>query len=327
MNKKRVFSGIQPTGSAHIGNYLGAIKHWAAEQDEKDNIFCVVDLHAITLPQDPEELRANILETAKVIMASGVDPEKSAIFVQSNRPEHSELAWVLNCYTQMGELSRMTQYKEKGAGKQSVPVGLYDYPVLMAADILLYDAQEVPVGDDQKQHVELARNIAKRINGKHKDAFVLPEPNIKKEAARIMALDNPKKKMSKSADGANSYIAIRDDAETIRRKVRKAVTDSGTEIVYSKDKPALANLINIYTGFTGDKAEDIVKNYQGKGYADFKNDLAEVIIQGLAPIQDKLEELDQHPEYVAKALADGSQRVAPIAAATLSRIKLEIGLG
>jgi tryptophanyl-tRNA synthetase len=227
----------------------------------------------------------------------------------------------------MGELSRMTQYKEKGAGKQSVSVGLYDYPVLMAADILLYDAQEVPVGEDQKQHVELARNIAKRINGKYKDAFVIPEPNIKKEAARIMALDNPKKKMSKSANGANSYIAIRDDAETIRRKIRKAVTDSGTEIVYNKDKPALANLINIYAGFTGDKTEDIVKIYRGKGYADFKNDLAEVIIQGLAPIQDKLEELDQNPEYVAKALADGSSRVAPIAAATLSRIKHKIGLG
>lgn len=327
--KKRVFSGIQPSGSAHIGNYIGAIRNWAQDQEEgKENIFCVVDLHAITVPQDPKELEGNILETAKIIIAAGIDPEKSALFVQSSRPEHSELAWILNCNTQMGELSRMTQYKEKGEGKTSVSVGLFDYPVLMAADILLYDTDEVPVGDDQKQHVELARDVATRINSRYgKDTLVMPAPTIKKEGARIMALDDPKKKMAKSAKSGNSYIALRDNADAIRRKIKKAVTDSGSEIVYAKDKPALANLLAIYSTFEGEEIKDIVERYKGKGYAEFKQDLAEVVVQGLAPIQARLDDLDNDPGYVTKVLAEGSAKVAPLAGATLGRVKNRIGLG
>ncbi len=328
MNKKRVFSGIQPSGSAHIGNYLGAIKHWADGQEEKDNIFCIVDLHAITVPQDPKELKENILETAKIIVAAGVDPKKSSIFIQSNRPEHSELAWILNCYTQVGELSRMTQFKEKGQGRQSVSAGLFDYPVLMAADILLYDTDEVPVGEDQKQHVELARDIARRVNGKYREVFVVPEPKIEKRAARIMSLNNPKNKMAKSDRSESGYIALRDDTDTIRQKIKRAVTDSGSSIVFDpQKKPALANLLNIYSAFDGDRVEEIVKRYEGKKYAEFKQDLAEIVIQGLSPVQARLEELDRDPARLAEILSEGSQKVAPIASATLTRVKEKIGLG
>lgn len=329
MDKKtRVFSGIQASGSPHIGNYLGAIKHWAAEQEGKENFFCVVDLHAITVPQEPETLRFNINEAAKVLLASGIDPEKSTLFVQSDRPEHSELAWILNCFTGFGELSRMTQFKEKGEGKKDVSVGLFDYPVLMAADILLYDTHSVPVGEDQKQHVELTRNIAERMNNRFNNLFVLPEPDIKKVGARIMGLDNPKKKMSKSAGSENSYIAIRDDAETIRKKIAKAVTDTGSEIKFDKEKkPAISNLLTIYSLFADEEMETIEARYQGKGYGEFKKDLAEVIITGLAPIQDRLAELDEDPAYVATVLAEGARKAAPIACATLTRVKEKVGLG
>lgn len=323
-----VFSGIQPSGSAHIGNYLGAIRNWANNQDGKKNIFCVVDLHAITTPQDPSNLSKNILETAKVIIASGVNPKESSIFIQSNRPEHSELAWILNCNTQMGELSRMTQYKDKGEGRISASVGLFDYPVLMAADILLYNTNEVPVGEDQKQHVELARDLAKRVNVKYgKDTVTVPEPIINNKGARVMALDNPKKKMAKSAGSENSYIAIRDEPDMIRKKIKKAVTDSGTEIIYSPKKPALKNLLTIYSLFADEMIDDIVARHKGRGYANFKEELAEIIVQGLSPIQTKLKDLDNEPEYVAKILAEGSERVAPIAQSTLSRVKNKIGLG
>lgn len=326
--KTRVFSGIQASGSPHIGNYLGAIKHWAAEQEGKENFFCVVDLHAITTPQDPETLRFNINEAAKILLASGIDPAQSTLFVQSDRPEHSELAWILNCFTGFGELSRMTQFKEKGEGKADVSVGLFDYPVLMAADILLYDTESVPVGEDQKQHVELTRNIAERMNNKFKGMFVVPDADIKKTGARIMALDNPTKKMSKSAGSENSYIAIRDDAETIRKKIAKAVTDTGAEVKYDKEnKPAISNLLTIYSGFADESVEEIEKRYVGKSYAEFKKDLAEVVIAGLAPIQDQLAELDADPTYVAKVIAEGAQKAAPIAASTLIRVKEKLGLG
>jgi tryptophanyl-tRNA synthetase len=328
MERKRIFSGIQASGSPHIGNYLGAIKHWAAEQDGRENFFCVVDLHAITVPQDPEVLRFNITEAAKILLASGIDPEKSTLFVQSDRPEHTELGWILNCFTGFGELSRMTQFKDKGEGKKDVSVGLFDYPVLMAADILLYNTHLVPVGDDQKQHVELTRNIAEKMNKRFDDLFVLPEPDIKKVGARIMSLDNPHKKMSKSAGSEYSYIAVRDKPELIRKKISKAVTDTGSDIVFDPEKkPAISNLITIYALFADEKIEVIVERYQGKGYGDFKKDLAEVIIEGLAPIQDRLEELDQNPQYVAKVLSDGSQKAGPIASATLLRVKEKLGLG
>lgn len=326
--KKRVFSGIQPSGSPHIGNYLGAIKNWVTNQENRNNIFCIVDLHAITVPKESKQLKENITETAKILLATGIKPEGSIIFVQSDRPEHSELAWILNCFTQMGELSRMTQYKEKGEGKQNVSVGLFDYPVLMAADILLYDTDEVPVGEDQKQHVELARDIAKRMNNKFNNLFVVPEPMIKKTGARIMALDNPKKKMAKSAGSDYNYIALRDEPDVIRKKIQKAVTDSGSEIVYDvSKKPALANLLTIYSLFADEKIEDIVAKYKGRGYADFKKDLAETIIYGLAKVQDRLRELDEDPKYIAEVLAEGAEKAAPIAAATLARVKEKIGLG
>lgn len=327
-NKSKVFSGIQPSGSAHIGNYLGAIKGWAENQAGKENIFCIVDLHTITMPQDPSILSKNILETAKIIIASGVDPKKSSLFVQSNRPEHAELAWILNCNTQMGELARMTQYKDKGKGKESASVALFDYPVLMAADILLYDTNEVPVGEDQKQHVELTRILAKRMNSKYGEGTVIvPESIIKNNGARIMSLDNPNKKMTKSADRKNSYIALRDTPEEIRKKLKKAVTDSGSEIEFTENKPALRNLLTIFSSFTEQKIVEIATEYQGKGYAKFKADLAEVVINGLMPIQKRLKDLDDNPSYVAKVLTEGNKKVAPIAEQTLLRIKSRIGLG
>lgn len=374
--KPRVFSGIQATGNVHIGNYLGAIKNWVNDQDEKENFFCVVDLHAITIPKDPKVLRENIQEAAKILLACGIDPKKSVLFVQSNRHEHSELSWILNCFTNFGELSRMTQFKDKKKGiegkinnqiidvilktlnkhgsritpkekieiantvfeettelrdkliNQNVSVGLFDYPVLMAADILLYDTDLVPVGADQKQHVELTRNIAERLNNKFGDVFTVPKPDIRDTGARIMALDNPKTKMAKSADTIYNYIALRDDPEVIRKKIQKAVTDSGSEIVYNPEKkPALANLLTIYSGFSDEPISEIVAKYQGKGYADFKKDLADVIIYGLRPIQDRLRELDEDPKYIAEILSAGSQKAAPIAAATLARVKNKIGLG
>lgn len=329
--KKRVFSGIKPSADLmHIGNYIGAIRNWVDYQTpEFENIFCVVDLHAITVPQNPEQLRKNTVEITKVYIACGIDPRKSMMFVQSDRPEHSELGWILGCFTYFGELSRMTQFKEKSAElKSSVSAGLFNYPTLMAADILLYDTDLVPVGDDQKQHVELTRDIALRLNNKFDRVFVVPQPDIRPVGARIMSLDNPKEKMSKSAKTDQNYIALRDEPDIIRKKIQKAVTDSGAEIVYDKEKkPALANLLTIYSSFADEKIDDIVKKYEGKGYADFKKDLAEVIIYELAPIQDRLRELDEDPKYVAEVLAEGSEKIAPIAAATLARVKDKIGLG
>jgi tryptophanyl-tRNA synthetase len=328
----RIFSGVQPSGNLHIGNYLGAIKNWVKLQDEFESIFCVVDMHAITVPQDPEKLRKNVIELAKVYLASGIDPEKSMIFIQSQVSEHAELAWILNTISKIGELERMTQFKDKTpqVRKEGVSVGLFDYPILMAADILLYDTEKVPVGEDQVQHVELTRTLGKRFNSRFGDAFVLPEPYLTKEGTRIMGLDNPIKKMSKSAGSEYNYIAITDDAETIRKKIKKAVTDSGSEIVYDDDpskveagKPALRNLINIYSTFADKDPKEIEKMYIGKGYADFKNDLAEVIIESLKPIQEKMKALSD--EEVLKILRKGAEKVRPIAKAKLDEVKKKVG--
>jgi tryptophanyl-tRNA synthetase len=332
MEKKiRVFSGIKPSADLmHIGNYLGAIRNWVEYQKpEFENVFCVVDLHAITVPQDPVQLKKNTIEITKVYLACGIDPQKSILFVQSERPEHSELGWILGCFTSFGELSRMIQFKEKsGETKGSVSAGLFNYPTLMAADILLYGTNIVPVGDDQKQHVELARDIAIRMNNKFGKMFTVPEPDIKPVGARIMGLDDPAKKMSKSAGSEYNYIALRDAPDVIKKKIQRAVTDSGSEIVFDKEKkPALANLLTIYSLFADEKIEDIVSRYKGKGYAEFKKELAEVIICGLAPIQDRLRELDEDPKYVAEVLSAGAEKAAPIAAATLVRVKGKIGLG
>jgi len=327
---KRIFSGIQPSGILHLGNYLGAIKQWVALQEEADQaIFCIVDLHAITVPQDPKELKKNILSTAALYLASGIDPEKSAIFVQSSRPEHSELAWVLNCQAKIGELYRMTQFKEK-AGKmeaESTGVGLFDYPVLMAADILLYQTTHVPVGEDQKQHVELTRDLAVRFNNRFGETFVVPEPVIKKESARIMGLDDPTKKMSKSAASPLNYIAMTDDAETIRTKIKKAVTDSGSEVKAGADKPAITNLLNIYGEITGKSISELEQEFAGKNYGEFKSALAEELVSFLAPIQERYTELMNNESRLRGILEDGSSRVESFARETLDKVKANVGLG
>lgn len=321
----RIFSGVQPSGNLHIGNYLGAIKNWVKLQNEYDSVFCVVDLHAITVPQDPEKLRKNIIELAKVYLACGVNPEKSSIFIQSHVQEHTELAWILNTIAKMPELDKMTQFKDKTQGKirEGIGIGLYDYPVLMAADILLYDTEKVPVGEDQVQHVELTRTLAKRFNNKFGEVFVIPEPLLVKEGMRIMGLDDPSKKMSKSAGSEYNYIALTDDAEAIRKKIKKAVTDSGSEIIYNDDKPALKNLINIYAGFSGKDSKEIEKMYAGKSYADFKNDLAEVVIANLQPIQEKMDSLSD--EEVLKILQAGAEKVRPLAQKKMKEVKNKIG--
>lgn len=334
--KKRIFSGIQPSGNLHIGNYLGAIQNWVKLQEEYDSIFCVVDMHAITVPQDPEVLRRRTIEIAKIYLAAGIDPKKCAIFIQSHVSEHAELGWILNTITGMGELRKMTQYKDKAFSEgmtfspaienvqdSHVGVGLFDYPVLMAADILLYDTQTVPVGEDQLQHIELARDLAKRFNHKFGETFIVPEHFITKESMRIMGLDDPTKKMSKSAKSEYNYIALNDDAETVRRKIKKAVTDSGSEIVYSDDKPALKNLINIHSLLDNKTPKEVEKLFVGKGYADFKSALAEVIIKFLEPFQKRMAELSD--EKVLKILEDGAKKVRPLAKKKLDEVKRKVG--
>ncbi len=354
--KKRVFSGIQPSGDLHIGNYIGAISNWVRRQDEHDNIFCVVDLHAITVPQNPKKLQENILELTKVLLASGTDPKKSTLFLQSDRPEHSELAWILNCFTYFGEASRMTQFKEKAsryynkslAGEHAtnelkikqaeildeiakgmhVTVGLFDYPILQAADILLYDTDEVPVGEDQKQHIEITRDIAKRVNNKFGKLFVVPEPIIKKEGARIMNLTDPTKKMSKSDESEFSYINIRDDADTIHKKFSRAQTDSGKDIRFDKEKkPGISNFLNIMSAATNTSISELEKKYANSNYAQFKKDVADAVIEMLRPIQANLAKLDKDEGYVKKVLKDGAEKVAPRAQDTLKRVKKAVGLG
>jgi tryptophanyl-tRNA synthetase len=325
---KRVFSGIQPTGSLHLGNYLGAIKQWVELQNKVDeSIFCIVDLHAITVDRDPK-LSENILDIAAWYLAAGVDLNKSKIFVQSMRPEHTELAWILNCFTTMGEMSRMTQFKEKSEGKrENVSVGLFDYPVLMAADILLYQTTDVPVGEDQKQHVEIARDIAIRVNNKYGEIFTVPEPVIKSESARIKGLDNPLKKMAKSAESEYNYISLTDDAETIKKKIQKAVTDSGDEIVAHEDKPAMTNLLNIFSEVSGRDIRSLEADFKGKKYGEFKEELATAIIDYLAPKQAKYKETISDKEALKKILTNGSDAVAPIAQKTLNDVKKKLGLG
>lgn len=324
MNKPRIFSGIQPSGNLHIGNYLGAIKNWVKLQDDFECIYCIVDMHAITVPQDPEKLQKNILELAKVYLASGIDPEKSMIFIQSQVSEHAELAWILNTIARISEMKKMTQFKDKsGKNEENIGVGLFDYPILMAADILLYNTEKVPVGEDQVQHVELTRTLGRRFNSQFGETFVIPEPYLTKEGTRIMGLDDPTKKMSKSAGSEYNYIAITDDAETVRKKIKKAVTDSGSEIEYKEEKPALHNLINIYSVFSGKKPEEIVEMYKGKGYADFKSGLAEEVIGGLKPIQERMKSLSD--DEVLNILRKGAEKVRPIAKAKLSEVKKKVG--
>lgn len=325
--KKIVFSGIQPSGGLHLGNYLGAIKRWAAGQDQYDSIFCVVDLHAITVPQDPATLRANIRELTGLLVACGIDPERSVLFVQSHVTAHAELAWILNCVTPLGWLERMTQYKEKAAKQESVGTGLLDYPVLQAADILLYQAHLVPVGEDQRQHVELTRDIAGRFNYLYGETFVLPEALIAKAGARIMALDNPTSKMSKSTAKRYHAIGILDDPDEIRATVRRAVTDGGHEIVFSDDpeKAGVNNLLSIYQLLSGQSEQEIEDHFAGKGYGDLKREVAEIVVEALRPIQRRYQELADDPAAIDDILKAGAEEARRRSAPTLQLVKERVG--
>lgn len=324
-NKQIIFSGVAPSGNIHLGNYLGAIKNWVELQNKYDCIFCIVDHHAITVPQKPKILHTKILEVAKIYLACGIDPEKSTIFIQSQVKEHTELAWILSTLTKVPEMQKMTQYKDKVAKKKSQNIALLSYPILMAADILLYDTNLVPVGADQTQHLEFARLIANRFNQVFGETFVIPEQYTLEISARIMGLDDPTKKMSKSAESPYNYIALADSPDIIRKKFAKAVTDSGKEIKYSQDKPAIMNLMNIYQALTGDSIQKIEKKYKGKGYSDFKRDLGEIVVEYLKPIQTKLAKLEADPKYVEKILKDGAARASKIAAEKMTEVYEKIG--
>ena len=324
---KRVFSGVQPTGNIHLGNYLGALKQFVELQEDHECIYCIVDMHAITVPQDPKTLKEHILDVAALYLAVGVDPEKSIVFVQSDVPGHAELSWVLTCNSYTGELSRMTQFKDKSKNKESAPTGLFTYPVLMAADILLYDTDVVPVGNDQKQHIELCRDLAVRVNGKYPDTFVIPDGRFLKEGARIMALDDPSKKMSKSAENIHSRISLLDEPSKIKKSIMKATTDSEGVIRFDvENKPGISNLLNIYSALSGTSIPGLEKTYEGKGYGDFKKDLVEVTCETLAPIRTRFEEI-RHSDELIKVLKDGAQKADAIAQKTMKRVKENFGLG
>ena len=324
---KRVFSGVQPTGNIHLGNYLGALKQFVELQDDHECIYCIVDMHAITVPQNPKELRDHILDVAALYLAVGLDPKKSIVFVQSDVPGHAELSWVLTCNSYTGELSRMTQFKDKSKNKESAPTGLFSYPVLMAADILLYDTDIVPVGNDQKQHIELCRDIAIRINNKYKKTFVVPDGRFLKEGARIMALDDPTKKMSKSAENIHSRISLLDEPSKIKKSIMKATTDSDGVVRFDvENKPGISNLLNIYSVLSGMTIPELEAKYEGKGYGDFKKDLVEVVVEALAPIKERYEQI-RHSDELIEILKDGAVRADAIAQKTMKRVKENFGLG
>jgi tryptophanyl-tRNA synthetase len=326
--KKRVFSGIQPTGSLMIGNYLGAMQNYVKLQDDYDCVYCIVDLHAITVPQDPKELKARIREVSGLLLAAGIDPKRSILFVQSHVSAHSELAWILNCFIPMGWMQRMTQFKEKSAKhKEKASVGLFDYPSLMAADILLYDTDVVPVGEDQKQHVELARDTAQRFNNIYGQTFVLPEPFIPDIGARIMGLDDPTKKMSKSETAAGHAINLLDSPDDIRGKIMRATTDSQREIRFDPSRPGIFNLLTIYHLFSGQSQKDIEAQFEGKGYSDFKQALAEVVVEGLRPLQERYKELTADPTHIDSILTESANRARPKAEEVLAKVREKVGLG
>ena len=326
--RARVFSGVQPTGNIHIGNYLGALKQFVSLQDEADCIYCIVDLHAITLPKDPAELKRHILDVAALYAAVGIDLEKSIVFVQSDVPGHAELAWILTCCSYTGELSRMTQFKDKSTGGDSAGTGLFIYPTLMAADILLYDANIVPVGNDQKQHIELTRDLAIRVNNRFGEGtFVVPEGRFLKEGARVMAFDDPTAKMSKSAESEMSRISLLDDDAKIKKAIMRSTTDSDGEIRYDiENKPGVSNLLSIYSAFTGKSIAALEKEYSGQGYGTLKKDLVDVTTEALRPIREKYTEIRDSKELEA-ALKDGAERAGAIADVVMGRVKKRFGLG
>ena len=324
---KRVFSGVQPTGNIHLGNYLGALKQFVELQEDNECIYCIVDEHAITVPQDPKELKKHILDVAALYLAVGLDPKKSIIFVQSQVTGHAELGWILTCCANTGELSRMTQFKAKSQGKESVGAGLLTYPTLMAADILLYDTDVVPVGNDQKQHIELTRDLAIRVNHHYGKTFVVPDGRFMKEGARIMALDDPTSKMSKSAENIHSRISLLDEPSKIKKSIMKATTDSDGVVKFDiENKPGISNLLNIYSALSGKPIAELEALYEGKGYGDFKKELVEVTVDALAPIKAKYQEIRDSKELI-DILNEGAQRADAIAQKTMKRVRENFGLG
>ncbi len=324
--KKRILSAIQPTNTPTLGNYLGALVNWIKLQNEYDCAYCIADLHSITVRQDPQKLRKQITESYALLLAMGVDPKKSIAFIQGHNPAHAELSWVLSCYTQFGELSRMTQFKDKSEKHpENINAGLFTYPVLMAADILLYQADLVPVGVDQKQHIELARNIAQRFNSVYGDTFTMPEPYITKTTAKIMSLQDPTKKMSKSDENPNACISILDDRDTIVRKFKRAVTDSEAEVCYREGKDGINNLMSIYSAVTDKSFEEIEKEFAGKGYGDFKLAVGEATADMLAPMQAEFEKIINDKKYIAECMKEGAEKAYKASRKTLQKVYKKVG--
>jgi tryptophanyl-tRNA synthetase len=324
--KARVLSGIQPTGSPHIGNYLGALKNWAKIQYDYDSIYCIVDLHAITVYQQPAELRTKIVELAGMLLAIGIDPKNSALVVQSSVPEHAELAWMLTCVTPVGWLERMTQYKAKSEAQESISDGLLQYPVLMAADILLYQANIVPVGDDQTQHLELARDIAQRFNSLYGDTFQMPATRLPTVGARIMGLDDPEKKMSKSTEGAGHAISLLDEPSAIKKKIMRATTDSNPEVNFETMGAGVRNLLSIYQAFTEWPDDQMKSHFAGMRYGDLKKQVAEAVVAAIEPMQQRYREITSDTGYVARVLEEGAAKVSPLAQDTVNKVKQAMGL-
>lgn len=324
--KKIILSCIQPTGIPTLGNYLGALKNWVTLSQEFNSAFAVADLHAITVRQQPAAFRKQILEAFALLLAIGLDPEENLLFIQSQVPSHAQLAWILNCYTQFGELSRMTQFKDKSAAHaDNINAGLFTYPSLMAADILLYQADYVPVGADQKQHLELTRDIAERFNGIYGNVFKVPEPYIPKTCARVMSLQEPSKKMSKSDENVNAWISLLDPPDAIMRKFKRAITDSEACVRHADGKDGINNLMDIYSACTGKSYDEIEKEFDGKGYGDFKVAVAQSVIDELAPIQERFNELLKDKAYLEKCYAEGAEKAERIAHRTLEKVMKKIG--
>lgn len=324
--KARVFSGVQPSGNLHIGNYLGALKSWVKIQYGYESVFCIVDLHAITVYQDPEELRKKIRETAALFLASGIDPKHSIVMVQSSVAEHAELAWMLTCVTPVGWLQRMTQFKAKSEAQETIGDGLLQYPVLMAADILLYQAAIVPVGDDQSQHLELTRDVAQRFNSLYGETFVMPATHLPTVGARVMGLDDPEAKMSKSAPGAGHAVALLDPPQVIRKKIMRATTDSKPAVEFGALGAGVQNLLGIFQAFGEWSDEQMRSHFDGMRYGDLKKQVAEMVVEKLAPLQQRYREITEDPGYVDRVLDEGAQRVAPIAKSTVDLVKQRMGL-
>lgn len=324
--KKMLFSGMQATGTLTLGNYLGALKNWVTMSDEYECFYCVVDLHSITIRQDPAELRKRARNLLTLYIAAGLDPVKNCIYYQSHVSAHAELSWILNCFTYVGELNRMTQFKDKAAKHaDNINAGLYTYPVLMAADILLFQADVVPVGIDQLQHLEITRDIAERFNGIYGDVFTIPEAYLGKTGAKIMSLQDPSRKMSKSDDNPNASILLMDDRDSIIRKFKRAVTDSGSEILYSDDKPGIKNLINIYSSVTGRTPAEVEREFGGKGYGDFKLAVGEAVADSLKPVQDRFAELSKDKEYIDGIIKENAQKAGYVAGKTLRKVQKKVG--